>query len=312
MKLNVFRKIDLPATLALLGITITWSTGPLFVHQFYLEKLSVWDQNLFRYVLVMFLIWPTVGLKALSRRDRSLPALNGRMWGRALIAALPAMGAQVFFAWSLYQLQPGLVGMLHKLCVICSAVLAMYFFRDERRLLGSGLFWGGAMGGILGAVGVFALNGEMTWQVQGLGFLFIVIFSVCWGFYGVGIRIFMRHIDPVRGCAMVMTYIMGCLLVLSLVWGEPLTFMHLSGRVWLLMILSAVLHLYLPHITLYWIISRLGVTIPNTVLLLTAFLTGLFSWWIFSERLSAWQWGSGMILIVGAALTLLAQQNLKE
>jgi drug/metabolite transporter (DMT)-like permease len=313
MKNVPLRKIDIPAMLVLLGITLTWSTGPLFVRQFYREGLAVWDMNLFRYVMAVSLLWLTVVVKHYARRGGGETAMaTGRLWRRALMPALPALGTQVFFSWSVYYLQPGLVGILHKQCVIWAVLFAMCFFADERSLLRSGRFWIGSLCGLAGVVGVVALREDVTWEGEWLGVLFIFIFSVCWGFYGVMIRRFTRHIDPVRGCTVVMTYMAAAILVLSLFLGEPHTFRQIPARLWCMLFLSSAIHLYLPYMGMYWVITHIGVTITNTTLLLTAFLTPLFSWLIFSEQLTVGQWGSGVILVFGAGLTMMTEQKIHE
>ena len=63
--------------LVLLGITIAWSTGPLFVRQFYREGLAVWDMNLFRYVMAVSLLWLTVVVKHYARRGGGETAPRG-------------------------------------------------------------------------------------------------------------------------------------------------------------------------------------------------------------------------------------------
>jgi|GEM_PF-2437074 len=303
--------IDIKASLILLGIVISWATTPLFIHQFSREKITVWDQNFYRYMITVILLWITVWFRYFSRTNPDYQKLTLPLWRKGLNPVLPAVGAQVFFAWSLYYLQPGLMAILHKQCVIWAAMFSMVYFHDERKLLGSWEFWIGLLCGLAGAVGV-VFFGKDKLQGQWQGVLLVMIFALCWSIYHICIKNYIRHIDSTRGCSIVMTF--GLIPVALLAWilGKPCLFTQLPQKVLVLLFLSSVFNLYLPHVGIYWVIRRVGVTITQTALLGTAFVTAIFSWIIYSEKLSSMQWVSGLVLIFGAILVLTAQRYMQK
>lgn len=305
------RRFDILAWFVLLVVILSWSSAPILLRGFFIEKVSVYDQNFWRFALLMIIIWPIVLLRY-RNHGRVLPVKSIRIWRIALPTALAGLVAQVFFPWSVYHISPGLVGILHKQYIIWTALVAMLFFADERILLRSWQFWVGLLFAVAGAIGVVAFKQDIDFTADLLGVLFICIASIGWALYGVAIKRLVGCVGPLVGCAMAMTYQVLVLFVLALFFGAPASIVHQSSGVWSLVILSTVLNLLVPHFGLFWLIRRLGVTIINTAILSTAFVTALYSWLIFGERLVRQQWLSGVLMIAGAALASLSYQAIQN
>jgi drug/metabolite transporter (DMT)-like permease len=77
-------------------------------------------------------------------------------------------------------------------------------------------------------------------------------------------------------------------------------------------IISGILSIALAHTFYYVSIRRIGATIPAVVLQLSPFATLLLSIPVFGERLSLWQWISGVILVAGSILAIWAQEHLRK
>jgi len=309
--MNIFKnkKFDLPATLVLLFFVLCWATTPLFVYKFSLEKVPVWDQNAYRYVIIMFLLWPAVWInKSLARKDRQIKVFSLPLWRQALLPTVFAVIAQVFFTWSLYYTKPGMMNILSKQYIVWISLMGMIFFADERALMRSAVFWIGMLCAIAGTVGVVVFDDTVYMTGDIIGVIFIVIFALGWACYGMTIKSYIRQADPVAGCTIVMTCTTVVIVAMSFLWGTPMAVTRISGFVWFLMVTSAILNLFIPALGLYWVTSRLGITITQTATLATSFFTAFFSWVIFKESLTLWQWISGFILISGAIMVLWTQQ----
>lgn len=306
------RKSEIPPSLVMLFVVLVWATTPLFLHQFYREGICVWDQNSWRYVFVVFLLWLTIWFKYIrgSREKRKIFSLQNWLW--AFIAALPCSVAQIFFVWSLKYLEPPLMGILNKQFVLWTALLGMLFFADERVLIKSGRFWLGFLGTISGAIGVVVFQPQARFHGELPGIIFVTIFGFAWSVYGVCLKRLTRRLDPLVAYGMVATYTAVIMWCFSLTLGRPADVLTQPAGIWLMLIASAVFNLFLPHIGIYWVIPRLGILATHTATLSTAFLTAFYSWLIFSQKLSGRQWICGIILIAGAALTMLARRGNRE
>jgi len=300
---------DIKGSAVLLGIILSWSTAPLFIHQFFREGITIWDQNFWRFAWLLLGLWLTVWLR--FRKTGFLHHFSGRLWLLGLIPALPNLGGQIFYPWSVYFAEPGMMSLLQKQYIIWAVLLGVLFHREERRLFRSGIFWIGLLGAVSGSLGVILFRQDVKLQTELLGILFVTIGAISWAGYGLGIRIITRTAGPLVSYTVVTTYTILGLLVLSFCLGKPLSLIHQTGRIHLLILVSTLFNLYLPHMGLYWVIQRMGVMVTQTSLLCTAFFTAIFSWLIFSEQLTAGQWCSGVILILGAGLTLFAQERLR-
>jgi drug/metabolite transporter (DMT)-like permease len=300
-------RIDGPGSAVLLLIVVSWSIGPQILHYFYHVGVSVWDQNFYRYLIAVFFVWLIVGWRYRRSYRALAEQLSRRTWLVAWIPTLPALGIQITLSWSLYHIQPGLMGLLSKQYVIWAVVLAMFVFPDERRLLRSRWFWTGLSAVIVGAVGVTVFKTDAKMEGESFGIFLVMILAISQALYGIAIRKFLAEIDTLVYYAVVATYNIPCLWLLSVLFGSPAATFHKGWLIWMLIVLSALLNIALTHLGYYWVIRRMGITVSQTVLMGTAFGAALLSFLVFDERLTLWQWFSGAILVCGAIITLLLE-----
>ena len=77
-------------------------------------------------------------------------------------------------------------------------------------------------------------------------------------------------------------------------------------------LVSAVIGIALGHVFYYVSIKRLGITVSTGVIQLQPFTVAALSFYWIGEKLSAGQWVSGSIAVVGAVLMLIAQQRVMK
>jgi drug/metabolite transporter (DMT)-like permease len=79
---------------------------------------------------------------------------------------------------------------------------------------------------------------------------------------------------------------------------------------WTAIVVSGVMSIALAHVLYYAAIRRIGTTIPMLVVLSQPFIVFSMSSVIFHERLNALQLLSGVVLLLGSASSIWAQQHL--
>jgi drug/metabolite transporter (DMT)-like permease len=124
----------------------------------------------------------------------------------------------------------------------------------------------------------------------------------------------MRNLDPVVSFAAICHYtafgIVTMMLVFGRQWGsEVLSFP--AGRFGMLAA-SALIGIAISHVLYYAALARIGVALSTGVILLQPFITSASSYFLFGERLTGWQWLSGLAAIGGAALMLGTQRRLSR
>ncbi len=302
------------ATLAIVGTLLCWSSTPIWIKHFtgYFDPFS---QNLFRYLFALLFWMPYLVLRQLTGRvPRSL-------WLFALIPAIPNMAMQTFWAWSLYYLDAGVMALLARTTVIWSTLLSMAVFADERALARSKRFWCGLVFGLVGAVGVLAFKpgfvaglGRPDAGIRAtlIGAAMVITATSLWSLYAVSVRLTMRGVEARTAFAVIALETTIGLSVIALVWGEPADVVHVPFNVIVLVALSGWICIALAHVSYYTAIQRIGVAIPTVVLQLTPFAVLTLAYFIFGERFAPGQLASGVMLVMGSALALWAQEKIRH
>ena len=87
--------------------------------------------------------------------------------------------------------------------------------------------------------------------------------------------------------------------------------LHLRRPAWTAIVVSAVTSIALAHVLYYAAIRRIGTTIPMLVVLAQPFIVFSMSSVFFHEQLNAVQLVSGVVLLLGSASAIWAQQHLQ-
>ena len=134
---------------AVFATVLIWSTPSLFMY--YLNRYyDPWAQNFYRYLVACLAISPLL----IYRARRGAPALEGRAVTMCLIPCLPNVVHQVTQVIALFYMGPGVYTIFTRASVIFTALLALAFFPEERRVIRQWQFQVGTLLGLIGAFGV--------------------------------------------------------------------------------------------------------------------------------------------------------------
>ncbi len=304
MNTQNYRKFDVPATLACIGVILCWSMGPIFI-KLLTKYTDVWIQNLLRYA-VSCLFWLPFLLAA---RKKGL--IDKCIWRRALLPACANIIMQSCWAGAFYFIDPTFMNLIIKTTVIWIAVFSLILFPEERPLLKSIRFWAGAALSIAGVLGVIIFRQEgFTSKTTLLGIIITLSAAMMWGVYTVSVKIAFKNIDSRYGFSAISIYTVAGLAVLALVFGDIKDCTALGLKPWMYIIVSSLLSIAFSHVLYYFAIKRVGAIIPALSLLVVPFIVFLLSSRVFGESLTIYQWIFGVILLAGSTFAIWSQKHL--
>ena len=298
-------KIDIPATLALIGATLCWGGVPVMIK--YLARGDLvpdgFTANMVRYPIaaLLYLPWLIAGIRKGQLRG---------LWLAALLPAVVNLGAQTLWAAAPYHLDAGLMAFLLRLCVVWSIIGAFIVFKDERRLARSGFFWAGAALALSGFVIMSWHSITGSGSASGKGIAIIFFCGVCLGLYGVCVRYVMHRLPPLVVFSVVSLYTSLGLVAMAPL-GEPSSVLRLPPLACTVLIVSAVVGIAIAHGLFYFAVQRLGVAICYLMLMTTPFVSYLGAYLWLGEVFTTIQWIGGGVLLIGSALAVNAQTHLK-
>lgn len=299
--------MDASGLMMIIMTLIGWSSVPLFLKHF-ADSIDQWTSNGWRYGFSA-LLWSPVLIVGLLQR--TLPV---NLWKAAFVPSLMNIGGQVCFTWAFYKIDPGLVTFGLRAQIVFVSIGGFFFFASERRVIRTP---GYLIGAVLVIVGV--LTTVSTGEVKpGDSYVFGVLLALGSGLlfasYALAVRHFMHGMHPVVAFAAISQYTAAGMIALMLILGDRagLTALHLPGRQFALLLLSAIIGIALGHVFYYASIARLGVAVSSGVIQLQPFVVTAFSAMIFGERLTGRQWLGGIIAVTGAAIMLFMQSRLSR
>jgi drug/metabolite transporter (DMT)-like permease len=268
--------------------------------------MDSWAQNMLRYN-VACLFW----LPFLIHLGRS-GQLDKRVWKRAIIPAVANIIMQSLWARIFYYIEPAFANLLSKSSTIWVVVLSMLIFSEERVLLKSPRFWFGMILSVAGVTGVLIFKEEFSTGRTITGVVLVMAQAFAWGLYTISVKMAFKDIDVRSGFSVISIYTVFGLSVLWILFGEQFQFSGLGLRPWFCIIFSAVTSISLSHVLYYYAVKRIGATIPALILLALPFTVLGLSYIVFGEMLNINQLLFGAILLVGAGISIWAQQHLAE
>jgi len=293
------------ATAACLGALCSWSIGPLFI-KYLTGHIDSWSQNALRYS-VACCFWLPFLLYRLRRGT-----FDSRTWTRALGPAAANLIMQSLWAKAFYYGSPAFLVLLSKTSVLWVTAFSLLCFRDERPLARSGRFWAGLVLSLGGLFGVLYFRGDFQATGTATGIIIVLVGAVLWGIYAVSIKMAFREIDSRSGFSVISLYTTVGLWGAALAFGEPASALTIGLGPWAGIVISGITAIALGHVFFYSAIRRIGATIPMLVILAQPAVVFSVSSVVFDERLNSLQWPFGGMLLVGAALSVWAQQHLKR
>ncbi len=298
-------QIDRVATAACLGALCFWSLGPILI-AYLADSVGSWTQNALRYT-VACLFWLPVLLYFMraGRFDR-------RTWRLALWPAATNIAMQSLWAESFYHIGPAFSVLLSKTSVLWVAAFSLVFFADERPLVGSRRFWTGLALSAAGVFGVLYFKDDFAaaGTVTGIGISLACAFM--WALYTLSVKIKLRDIDSRVGFCVISIYTVVGLWIGAFIFGDPGKCAAMGPKPWVAVVFSAITSIALAHVFYYVAIKRIGATIPLIVILSQPLVVFGISSVVFKERLNGLQLLFGLLLLLGAAIAVWAQEHLKR
>jgi drug/metabolite transporter (DMT)-like permease len=285
---------------AVFATIVIWSTPSLF--QFYLNQYyDPWSQNFYRYSVACLAIAPFL-LHRLRRGEERIDraALVACLW-----PCLPNVVHQITQVMALFYMGPGVYAIFTRTSVIFTALLALIFFPEERRVIRQWQFLVGTLLGLVGAFGVIWFQAGLQTShisLRGLATAFSATF--CWALYGIFVKRPSAQLGPIRSFGIISLITSTLLLPLMLLFGRSSTPLHVTAPTNLILIVSAVSCITAAHLLYYIAIREIGVALAQTLQLLCPAGALALSAWIFHERLSPAQLWSAGILLLGAFLAM--------
>lgn len=295
------RRTSLPEGYAAVFATVViWSTPSLFMY--YLNRYyDPWAQNFYRYLVACLAIAPLF----VYRACRGVLPLEWRAVAICLVPCLPNVVHQVTQVVALFYMGPGVYTIFARASVIFTALLALAFFPEERRVIRQWQFQVGTVLGLIGAFGVIWFQpGRETEHMRLPGLFIAFTATFCWALYGVLIKRPSIALGPIRSFGLVSLITSVLLLPLTLVFGKIGAPLHAGTQANLVLIVSAVVCITLAHVLYYVAIREIGVALSQTLQLLCPALALGLSAWIYGERLTHAQLWSAAILLLGAFLAM--------
>ena len=298
------RKLDVIATLALLGAVLCWSVVPLFL-KYFTGFIDSWTANGIRYPFAALLYLPILFY---FRKRGNFPV---RVWKLALLPALINIFSQTCWASAPYFIDPGLMAFLVRLSTLWIVIISFIVFADERVLIHSKGFWLGFVFAVGGFIAMTlgretALGGATT-----TGILLVVMTSIFWAGYQIMVRKNMQRVDSRIAFGAIAQITSIGLLGFMFAFGKPEQALAIPLSVTVLVLISGVIGIAAAHVLYYVAIKRVGVAIASSTSLVSAFLTAILSRFLFDERLTHVQWVAGFGLVVGGILLTRAQTHLR-
>lgn len=280
---------------------MSWGVAPVMLKYLTAHIPDGFTTNMVRYPIAAAFYLP---LLLNGRRGRL-----GRFWLAALIPTAVNLVGQTLWAWTPYLLDAGVIAFLLRLAAVWGIVGAFLLFPDERQLARRPIFWIGAalaLGGFV-AMSWVQISKVAGASLLGVGVMFIC--SICYGLYGVTVRYVMRDLNPLVVFGVVGTYTSVGLILLGPL-GQPSSLLHLPPWPAIILVLSAIVGIALAHGMYYTAVQRIGVAVATLMLCVTPFVTIVGSSIFLGERFTTVQWIGGCVLVLGATLSVQAQQHL--
>ena len=297
-------RVNTAATSACLGAVFFWALGPIFIK--YLTGFTdSWTQNALRYSAACVFWLPFVAYVAARG---SFPQ---RTWRRAIVPSVANVAMQSLWGAGFYYITPAFMTLLTNTSILWVTGFSLLFFVEERPLMRSPRFWLGLGLSLAGLLGVLYFKKDFSAAGTRIGIAIALAEAFMWGVYAVSVKIALRDIDSRSGFSVISLYTTAGLWICAALLGRPGQALHISVPAWTAIVVSAVTSIALAHVLFYAAIRRIGTTIPMLVVLAQPLIVLSMSSVFFHERLNGMQLLSGVVLLMGCASSIWAQQHLK-
>jgi drug/metabolite transporter (DMT)-like permease len=258
----------------------------------------------------------TVLVIALLTRRRDFAAVFRRFWVPLVLGVMLAT-FQMIWVFGVYMVPASYGALVIRVTMIFSLLLSYVFFAEERKVIRSAAFLISAAVGLVSTACIvlfdddFSATGDKK-NALVAGTLIFLVSSFLWSVYAVTIRKIARKTKPLPTFA-------GTVLVATAILAIPAIWEGKAGVMWnrevsganvqMAVFFSGALCIGITNALYYWSMRLVGVAYTALVGLAAPFLTGFFAWLVLGERLNAWQWTFGSVLVVCLAFMILSSSR---
>ena len=229
---------------------------------------------------------------------------------RISVTALCTIMFQLMYTWCFFLIPPGFGTLLYQSQVIFSVFLGMLFFKAERDLIRRPGTIAGIALAICGACLVIIFQSHGFSVVLNTGILLALGGALSWAFVGLTVKTWIEGRLPPLFTATLVFSLVALLLTPAVLFSGPHISANPGGLKWLVLIGSGLLGIAGGQALYYYLLPQLGIITASSVQLLVPFLTGIFSFILFGEKITVLQVVGGLLLLGGCQTVLLQKQYL--
>ncbi|MCD6478960.1 MAG: DMT family transporter [Candidatus Diapherotrites archaeon] len=195
-------------------------------------------------------------------------------------------------------------GILSRVNIIFIAVISSLLFADEKRLLLSRRFFTGMVLAAIGAIGVIASKGTITFEL-GVGAGFIMLAHLLGSFYSADLKSLANHKESATSLSIIFASSFLVAAAFFFIRGGEVG--NLVQPIMLIPIISGVTGLGIGNYFAFKSIEEQGLVATTSMLLATPLVTAVISFVFIAEELVALQLFWAMVLIAGCYLIINAE-----
>ena len=276
-----------------------WSIAPAMIH-YVKDYYTINFQNFSRYLVSLILLWPFFFLSNTREKAKSAIRKIPAMLPKLLIIAGINYLFQETYTFGIFKLLPGIFTLILQSGILFSVLFAFIFFADERKTLRNRIFIIGIIGAVSGVILTIAGGKNLGRPEISLGMLFSLISAASWSLLGTLIKKWLPDLPASLSIAVVFTIVTPLFLATYVISAGGFLIPKAPVSIWALMLLSGFIGVGLGQSLYYRSVPVLGISTASSLGLLTPFLAGLVSYFVFREMLTALQLAGGALLIISS------------
>jgi len=294
--------------MALLTALVSWTMSSPFVKYLVQNGYDPHTQNFYRYAAGTLLVMPFLWMRLRQRKQNLSWSLVRRCTG----PAIPNIVHQVSWVSAMWWIYPAFAAFLTKSSVLFAAAMVFWLFPEERWLFRSARFVSGLILCLAGTAGLALWRPDLGSAEVNVGVALVLVAAAAWAVYSVSVKRLSREVGSTVSFGIVGVHTTAGLFLIALVWGDLGHWREASWQANAVLIGSGMLCIGLAQTMYYVALRTLGVAVCATMLLTTPLGTMVVSRFWFGEELTTGQLGSGLMLLAGGALTLLAKERTSD
>jgi len=216
---------------------------------------------------------------------------------------------QITWVKTLSLLSPVTAVLINRSSVLFVILFSFLFFKEERSIIKSKFFIFGALLAVIGVIGVIYQTNNVHFNGFNIGEVFALIGALLWAAYLITIRKIVRDTDPLVVAGIVFTLAVPLFFISSLLLGDLASILDVPAGMNVLLLFSGIFCVGVANAFNFKSIKNIGSALSSIFVLITPFLTGIVSYFIFKEHLKIQQILFGIILITGCAI-LIGSKNM--